>query len=249
MRTVILAGGKGTRMESDLPKVLVPLHGRPMIEHLLESIRQSNHGTPPVLVVGYDADVVRQTIGEEYTYVTQEEQLGTAHAVQVTEEELKGQSDDILVLYGDHPLVSAETINSITDAHEDSDSVLTMATTVVPDFDGWRECFYHYGRVVRDSIGRVRRIVERKDASEEEQQIKEVNPSYFCFDAAWLWQTLPAVDNDNAQNEYYLTDLLGLAIQNEEKVTTVQIDPMEAMGANTKDQLRVLENIAKTVEE
>ncbi|MBN1779401.1 MAG: NTP transferase domain-containing protein [Candidatus Buchananbacteria bacterium] len=243
LQIVILAAGKGKRMNSqELPKVLVPLRGKPMIKYLLESIKQAGISNP-VIVVGQQAERVKAELGGQYQYVFQAEQLGTGHAVAVTRDTLLNQADHIMVLYGDHPHVSAATIKSIADAHLSSNNILTMATVKVDDFFDWRQSFYDFGRIVRDVNGDLDKIVEKRDATPEQLEIKEVNPSYFCFRADWLWENLVKLKNENSQGEYYLTDLLGLAVDQNQKITTVEIEPLEALGVNTQEQLQQLENL------
>lgn len=239
--TIILAGGKGTRMDSDLPKVLVPLVNKPLISYLLEGVDQARFSTTPVIVVGYQADSVKEALGDNYTYVFQEQQLGTGHAVQVAQSELKHKAKTIMVLYGDHPFLRAETLQEIALTHVQSGEVLTIATTVVSDFNDWREGFYSFGRIIRNNEGNIDRIVEKKDASKEELEIQEVNPAYFCIDAEWLWKSLTNLRNDNAQGEYYLTDLVHMAIEEGRRIASVSIDPVEALGVNTKEQLALVE--------
>ncbi|OHA17805.1 MAG: hypothetical protein A2664_04355 [Candidatus Taylorbacteria bacterium RIFCSPHIGHO2_01_FULL_46_22b] len=243
IQLVILAAGKGKRMQSELPKALLPLAGKPLLQHLLDAVDSSKLDVPPTLVVGVGSDQVKSVAGPRYQYVFQNEQLGTGHAVKITEELLKDKATHIMVLYGDHPLVDAETINKLGEAHLKGKTPITMATVHIPDFESWREGFRDYGRVIRNTLGEIEKIVERKDASLQELLVREVNPSYFCFDANWLWENLKEIKNDNTQQEYYLTDLPSRAHKNGERITTVSIDPVAALGANTREQLTVLERI------
>jgi bifunctional UDP-N-acetylglucosamine pyrophosphorylase/glucosamine-1-phosphate N-acetyltransferase len=149
-----------------------------------------------------------------------------------------------MVLYGDHPHVSAETIRRLWDTHREAgDAVITMGTALLPDFEEWRAGFYDFGRIVRDEAGSIQRIVEKKDATEEELALLEVNPSYLCFSAEWLWKTIHRIKPNNTQGEYYLTDLIGMAIEEGKKIQTVPVPPYEALGANTMEQLMVLEGL------
>lgn len=240
-----MAGGKGTRMESgDVPKVLVPLYGRPLITHLLHSIEAVHADTNPILVIGYQADMVKKALGNGFRYAEQTEQLGTGHAVLQAQALAEAAGyEHIVVLYGDHPHVPAEVINELIETHERERATLTLMTVTVPDFEKWRSALYHYGRVMRDGRGNIQRIVEKKDATPAELEIKELNPAYFCFRADWLWRELPKLQNKNVQGEYYLTDLLEVAIQAGEKVTSFSGDPLAALGVNTKDELRQLEEV------
>ncbi len=243
IKIVILAAGLGKRMgNGDLPKALVPLKGKPMISYLLSAVAAASVDSRPVIVVGYMADTVKKVLGDNYIYVLQSEQLGTGHAVACARDSLKDYYENILVLYCDHPLVTPQTIKNLYSTHLKSGKVLTMATTTVPDFNAWRATFDNFGRVERDANGKILRIVEKKDASETQLAIKEVNPSYFCFKADWLWQNLSNLKNENVQKEYYLTDLVGLAVTQNQDIATIEIENQEALGANTVEQLNQLAN-------
>jgi bifunctional UDP-N-acetylglucosamine pyrophosphorylase / glucosamine-1-phosphate N-acetyltransferase len=239
---IILAAGHGKRMQSELPKALTPLNGKPFIVHLLHSIKESGVCDNPIIVIGQKGDQVKETLGQDYTYAVQNEQLGTGHAVMMAEDMAK-DSENILVLYADHPLISKETIQNILNSHENEDATVTMATAVVPDFDDWRQAFVSFGRFVRDENNNILKIVEVKDATDDEKDIKEVNPAYMCFKASWMWKHLHALKNENAQAEYYLTDLIAMAFDEKEKIATIAIDPKEALGVNTKEQLELIQKI------
>lgn len=238
-RVVVLAGGKGKRMPAGKPKVLIPLNGKPMMSYLLKSIASSGIDGKPVIVVGHGAEEVRQTFGPEYSYVLQESQLGTGHAVQQTEPVLKDATDTIMVLYGDHPFIRPSTIRNLDTLHRREGQMLTMMTISVPDFNEWRVPFYDFGRIVRDDKGCITRIVENKDSSPSELEIREVNPALFCFNAEWLWANLKKIKNDNAQREYYLTDLVQIAIDGGETIASMNIDPLEGIGVNTPRHLEL----------
>jgi bifunctional UDP-N-acetylglucosamine pyrophosphorylase/glucosamine-1-phosphate N-acetyltransferase len=160
---------------------------------------------------------------------------------------LQGSDDPVMVLYGDCPWVSTETLHAIYNRLQSNGAVMTMATTIVPDFNEWREGFYSFGRIMRDADneGYVSQIVEKKDATPEQLEIKEVNPAYMCFKSSWLWEHLSQLKNNNSQEEYYLTDLVKMAVDEDETIYTVQIDPREAVGINTKDQLALCEELAQ----
>lgn len=241
IQLIVLAAGKGTRMESELPKVLIPLHGRPMISHLLEHVTSVGFKKTPVIIVGYEADLVANTLGHGYQFVKQEEQRGTGHAVKCAKSLLEKDGGHVMVLYGDHPFVDAHTINLLAEKHLSENSPLTMTTVSVPDFSEWRGTFHRYGRIVRNGGGRINRIVEYKDASDNELLITEVNPSYFCFDSAWLWKHIDMIGSDNNQNEFYLTDLVGIATKSGVEIADVVIPAHTALGANTKEELATLE--------
>ncbi len=244
---VILAAGKGKRMEDmlPLPKVLYPLCGRPMIEHLLNAVTGSVIGTRPVIVIAPDVFIIREKLGGHYDYAVQESQLGTGHAVLSAKDKLKGY-DHVVVLYGDHPLITTAFLDLLVSRHLENGAVLTLGTVTVPDFNEWRSTFTSFARVLRDPAGTIERIVEAKDATDEERVIREVNPGYYIFKAARLWSVLPHLERDNAQGEYYLTDLLAVALAQEKKIETVSMqDPREGFGINTSEQLAMAETIMK----
>ena len=244
MQIVVLAAGHGKRMENnELPKVLVLFRNKPLVQYLMEAIKASGVCEKPVVVVGQKAEQVKTALGPDYIYVLQTEQRGTGHAVAAARSVLEGKVDTIMVLYGDQPLISPATIKKIAEAHVNSSSVLTMATVTVPDFNDWRQGFYDFGRVIRDKAGKITAIVEKKDATTEQLETKEVNPSYFCFKAQWLWQNLEKLSDSNTQHEYYLTDLVGLACEQGEPITTVTVEPREALGVNTPEQLEFLSKV------
>lgn len=181
-------------------------------------------------------------LGPTYRYAIQTEQLGTGHAVNSARQLAENQADHILVLYGDHPYVSAETIKNLAEMHIQSDGVLTIATVNVPNFDDWRANFFDFGRIIRNKSGQIVKIIEKKDATDVERQITEVNPAYFCFKAGWLWRHLSKIKNKNAQGEYYLTDLISIAQSQNHAINSISIEPREALGVNIAEQLATLEN-------
>ena len=244
IRVIILAGGKGNRMRSELPKVLTKLRGESMIKHLLSSVQTSGVDARPLIVVGYGKEAVMNELGDKYDYATQSEQLGTGHAVAVAERILKNKADHVVVLYGDHPFVSSETIKKLVEKHLDSGGKITMATVKLPDFEDWRNVFYaNFSRIIRDAKGNITKDVQFKDANIEEKKVTEVNPCYFCFKADWLWEKLKTLNTNNAQKEYYLTDLVKIAMQEKTKIESINIEPREALGVNSKEELEILEKM------
>ncbi len=241
-QVIILAAGHGKRMQSELPKALTPFRGKPFITRMLDAVKESGVCEHPIIVIGQKGDQVRSVVGDSYTYAIQEEQLGTGHAVMIAEHEAK-DATSILVLYSDHPLMSAQTIKNIVIKHAEENATLTMATATVPDFLEWRAGLQLFGRLVRDANNNIIKIVEYKDATETEKEILEVNPAYMCFDAHWMWEHLHMLKNNNAQGEYYLTDLVGMAFNEHKKITTISIDPKEALGVNTKEQLDLMQEL------
>lgn len=240
---IILAGGLGKRMGGDIPKVLTLLKGKPLIQYTLEAVKKSKVCERPAIVVGKMPEMVRNAVGPGYEYILQPEQLGTGHAVMVSKPHLFGKSKNVLVLYGDQPFITGEMIKKLVDIHERNNATLSMMTVTVTDFNDWREAFYGFGRVVRDKNGNLVSIVELKDCREEEKNIKEVNPSFFCFDARWLWRNIEKLNNENKQKEYYLTDLLELAKEQGKRVSSIPVDPKVAIGINTPYELAWAEKL------
>ncbi len=244
VQIVVLAAGHGKRMNnSELPKVLVTLKGRPIIVHLLDAIKLSGVCQRPVIVVGQQAEQVMSALGSDYTYIFQSEQLGTGDAVKCAQAQLQDRVENILVLYGDHPFVSPDTIKKLALAHQNGGQTLTMATVKIDDFDSWRQSFYDFGRIIRDSSGNIEQIIEKKDATPEQLNIAEVNPGYFCFKADWLWPNLANLKNDNSQHEYYLTDLVSIFTEKGGQINNVIIEPKDALGINTVEQLELLDTL------
>jgi bifunctional UDP-N-acetylglucosamine pyrophosphorylase/glucosamine-1-phosphate N-acetyltransferase len=235
-RIVILAAGKGTRMDSELPKVLVPLKGRPMIKYLMDSVVASGVDSKPLIVVSPDNKKIISENLTEYNleYVVQEKILGTGHAVMCALDQLSPETDQIIVLYGDHPFLKAESIKRFA-AHQPS--ALTVMPTRLPNFEGWYQNFYHWGRMVRGANGQVEKIVELKDASEEERLITEVNPGFMAFNREWLDKNINKLNQDNKAGEFYLTSLVNIAFDESMPVDTIIIEPNEAMGINSLDEL------------
>jgi UDP-N-acetylglucosamine diphosphorylase/glucosamine-1-phosphate N-acetyltransferase len=238
---IILAGGKGTRMKSELPKVLHEVGGMPIIKRLLETMKPLC--PTPTIIVGHKADAVRDATDHSYHYVEQKEQLGTGHAIMCAAEELKDAGHEtIIVLPGDHPLVQKQTLDNLVELQAQTGAVVTLATTIAPHFEDDYSLFTHYGRIIRGLDGTVDKIVEFKDASEEERASREVNLSYYCFDANWLWQNIHKLKNINASKEYYLTDMVKIAKDQGQIVAAYPINALtECLGINTPEQLRMVE--------
>lgn len=244
IRAVILAAGKGKRMgSSDRPKVLHTILGKPMLSYVLDAVFESGVDAKPMIVVGYMAQQVKDVCADSCDYAMQEELKGTGDAVARTRGLLEGVADHVMVLNGDQPFVTASTLRKIVDVHLASDATLTLGTSHVEDYQDWRKPFADFGRIVRDAQGQVASIVEVKDADPAQLAVREVNPSLYCFKAAWLWKSLETLTNVNAQGEYYLTDLLAAAIASGERVVTVPVPPAEALGINTLEQLAIAEKM------
>lgn len=240
-RFIILAAGKGTRMKQDLPKVLTPIGGKPILQHLYESVTASQLDGVPVVVIGPDQPEMCADWGGVCDYIIQHEQLGTAHAVNACRDAVT-DADAIIVLYGDHPFISASTLQRLGELHETHKSVLSMMTTTVPSFDEW-PIYYHWGRIIRDKYDHIIAIREYKDAMESEVAITEVNPALYCFDTKWLWNNIGQIKNFNAKGEYYLTDLVELAVAQGNEIATLSIPPEEAVGINTQDERVIAEKL------
>ena len=241
MHVIILAAGKGTRMNLEVPKVLAPLQGRPMIAYVLDAVLDAQIDPHPIVVVGYQAEAVQAALSQyPAQFVFQREQKGTGHAVAVCEA-IVDQTQPVMVLCGDHPLVSAATVGELADEHDSAGAAITMATYTVPDFNVYDGAFGSFGRIIRDQAGRVSAIREYKDESEAERGIHEVNPAYYVFSGPWLWKNIKRLGTNNAQSEYYLTDLVAMAIADGERVKTVAgTDLREAVGINTQEQLSLV---------
>ncbi|MGQ9424794.1 bifunctional UDP-N-acetylglucosamine diphosphorylase/glucosamine-1-phosphate N-acetyltransferase GlmU [Gilvimarinus sp. F26214L] len=235
LNVVVLAAGKGTRMKSRLPKVLHPVGGRPLLQHVLDTARQLEIRPPINTIIGHGAEQIEAALtAPEVRFVLQAEQLGTGHAVQQALPYVQAE-DTVLILYGDVPLTRAATIQRLTRCvSEDSLGLLTLH---LEDPAG-------YGRIVRDEQGRVVAIVEQKDASTEQKSINEVNTGILAVRGAHLQRWLPELSNDNAQGEYYLTDIIALASRDGVRVNTEQPEKeWEVLGINNRAQQAELERI------
>jgi bifunctional UDP-N-acetylglucosamine pyrophosphorylase/glucosamine-1-phosphate N-acetyltransferase len=242
-QVLILAAGRGVRMDSAAPKVLAPIAGRPMIRHLLDAVEASGVCREPAVVIGHKADDVRAALGPHYRYIEQIKQLGTGHAVRMCREALGNDVEYLLVLYGDHPFIAARTIRKLAAEHAAAKTAITMMTTRVEDFEDWRSPFLDFGRILRDSNGNVCAVIEKKDATDAVLQVREVNPGLFCFTTSWLWGNIHRLENRNKAHEYYLPDLIPLAIRDGQHIHTLSVDPLESIGINTPEQLRLAERI------
>lgn len=226
---VLLAAGHGTRMKSDLPKVLHDIVGKPMVFYGLEAARQASTETP-VLVVGYRAEAVKTVVGSASEYVLQEKQLGTGHAVMQAEALLKGKTDYVIVTYADMPLLRVETLQRLVKAQQSNDGPITLLTVIAPDPRG-------FGRIVRQADGTVAAIVEEAAATPQQLKINELNVGAYCFSAAWLWDALQRIPLSK-KGEYYLTDTVEVAVQDGLPVQAIVLDDMiETIGINTRVHL------------
>lgn len=235
---VILAAGQGTRMKSKLYKVLHPVCGKPMVQHVVDQI-SSLQMKQMVAVVGHGAEKVQEQLGDHIQYVLQEEQLGTAHAVMQAEEVLANEEGVTLVVCGDTPLITSETMEKLIAEHESLGAKATILTAQPDDPTG-------YGRIIRNSEGTVERNVEHKDASEEERRVTEINTGTYCFDNKALFEALKKVSNDNVQGEYYLPDVIEILKKAGEVVAAYQTpDFNETLGVNDRVALSKAESFMK----
>jgi bifunctional UDP-N-acetylglucosamine pyrophosphorylase/glucosamine-1-phosphate N-acetyltransferase len=231
--SIILAAGEGTRMRSKHPKVLHPVAGKPMVWHALKAVG-SMVDLPPILVVGFRAKDVMDAIGDGAEYVFQDEQLGTGHAVACAQSALEGEADTVLVTFADMPLLRKESIEGMVALHKKSRSPVTITSYIGDAARG-------FGRVIRDVDGHVTAIVEQADATPEQLAIREYNLSAYCFDAKWLWGALARIPM-SPKGEYYLTDVVGLAVKDAYQVESYVVeDPAEAIGPNNRVHLAAAE--------
>lgn len=238
LAAIILAAGKGTRMKSALPKVLHKVGGKPMLGHVLDAV-QGAGAEKTVVVAGYGAEMVAEYVGERATVVYQEQQLGTAHALMQAAHVLSTFPGHVLVVCGDTPLIKAQTLSVLAKHHLARKASATVLTAVMDDPTG-------YGRVIRDSQGQVKRIVEQKDGSPEELAVQEINTGFYCFAVSGLFEALNQISSANAQGEYYLTDIIEI-YNRQNKVTSAQVcdDPHEVLGINNRKQLAQAESLMR----
>lgn len=240
LAAIILAAGKGSRMNSDLAKVLHEAGDAPMIHWVVDACRQAGCARV-ILVVGHQREAVMELYkGEDdVRFAVQEEQLGTGHATLCAAPALEGFEGDTLVLAGDGPLIRGETLRTLADLHRSSGAACTMATTTVSDPTG-------YGRIVRDSEGRFQRIVEQRDLEPGQGTISEVNPSIFCFDAGRLFDALGRVGRSGSSGEYYLTHVPEMLLREGERVELLADLPAdEAESVNTPEQLAAVDRVLR----
>jgi len=238
---VVLAAGKGTRMgQADMPKVLVMLKNKPLILHVLEQVEKINQLAKPLVIVGYKHMQVRSVLGDGFMYALQEQQMGTGHALMCAEGQVVG--DNILVLYGDMPFISAESLKKLMRLHHEQQSNISMFTTTVNNFAEFPS-LHKFGRIIRDTYGNILKITEYKDASAEERTIREVNPGIYMFNSTWVFNNIHTIQNKNAQGEYYLTDMVEVAIALGENICSLAIPPSEVIGINSPEELLAAEKL------
>ena len=229
---IILAAGEGTRMKSELPKVAHEVCGRPMLAYVLDACRGAEVSRI-IVVYGHRKEVLEQAFAgeDDLIWVEQAERKGTGHAVMMCEQALDGHEGNVAVVAGDMPLVRPETMKLLFEKHEQSAAAVTLGTTVLDEPTG-------YGRIRRDERGELRGIVEHADCTPEQLAIREVNPSYYCFDRELLQFALQRIDCDNAKGEYYITDALHVLIQAGHRAVALEaLRPEEATGINSRGDL------------
>lgn len=236
-RAVILAAGQGTRMKSDTSKVLHEVFGKPMVYYPMQAAKEI--GAEEIcLIVGHKAEEVKKAIGSDVTYAMQEEQLGTGHAVMQAIDFIP-EEGEVIILYGDTPLITGATLEEMMNFHRSNQNAATVLSAVVEDSTG-------YGRIVRDAEGKFLKIVEQKDATDEEKQIKEINGGMYVFDAGLLKFALSKLTNNNMQKEYYLTDTVEILLAQGHKVDATPVTEIEdILGVNSREQLAELTAIMK----
>ncbi|MCM3125886.1 MULTISPECIES: bifunctional UDP-N-acetylglucosamine diphosphorylase/glucosamine-1-phosphate N-acetyltransferase GlmU [Bacillaceae] len=235
---IILAAGQGTRMKSKLYKVLHPVCGKPMVQHVIDQVKSLDINEI-VTIVGHGAEKVKEQLGEDSQYALQAEQLGTAHAVQQASEMLADREGVTIVVCGDTPLIKGETMEALFKHHEETRAKATILTARAEDPTG-------YGRIVRNAEGFVEKIVEHKDANEQERTINEINTGTYCFDNKMLFEAIQNVSNDNVQGEYYLPDVIEILKNQGETVSAYVTDNFaETLGVNDRVALAEAERTMK----
>ncbi|MFW6264624.1 MAG: bifunctional UDP-N-acetylglucosamine diphosphorylase/glucosamine-1-phosphate N-acetyltransferase GlmU [Bacillota bacterium] len=237
--SVILAAGKGTRMKSDTIKVLHNVAGKTMLQHVVDNVE--DFSSELAIVIGYQGEKVKKSIvsNKDINFCLQKEQLGTAHAVLQAKEQIEKHDGMVLILFGDTPLLTEKSLKKILETHQEENAGCTLLTALMDDSTG-------YGRIIRDDYNKVVAIVEEKDASPEEKNIKEINTGVCCFDSKLLLEALENIDNNNAQGEYYLTDAIAYLSQNGKKVQPLIIkDNREIIGINDRINLAKAETIIR----
>ncbi len=229
---IILAAGKGTRMKSELAKVLHPVLDKPMLCYPVECARAVG-SERIVVVVGHQAEAIREKMaGEGLRFADQKEQLGTGHAVLIAREHFRDFNGKVLILCGDVPLLRPETVQALQEHHRAENAVVTVLTTILDNP-------YGYGRIIKAKGGNILKIVEERDASPAEKEVREINTGIYCVESGFLFDAVGRIGNRNAQREYYLTDIVGIAVEGGRTVRAfIAPDSNEVMGINTPEDLQ-----------
>ncbi len=238
--TIILAAGKGTRMKSDLAKVLHPISGVPMLSYTIAAARAAG-SKRIVAVIGHQAKLIRELFqDQDLIFVEQKELLGTGHAVLQAKKAFRGKNENIIILCGDVPLIRPETLRALYGKREQDHAAVVVLTAIVDNPTG-------YGRVLKAADGQVARIVEEKDAAAEEKRVREINTGIYCVESRFLFTAVARLENKNTQHEYYLTDIIEIACKDGIRATSLTVsDPREVMGINTPEELQQAETIIES---
>lgn len=231
-------------MRSELPKVLHKVQGQALLSRALDSLAPICK--KPTVVVGYKAEEIQLAIGPRCNYALQAAQLGTGDAVRSARELVEHDSaENIVVVSGDHALINPDTIQRLVESHRKNNAAISLVSLEVSNFDsGIYQIFRSFGRIVRDLAGTITGIREYKDASSEEREIREVNLGYYCFNAKWLWSNIDKLQPNNSQGEYYLTDLVGIAVNQEKIINSLIVsNPLEGLGINSPEDLVLAESV------
>lgn len=224
---IILAAGKGTRMNSELPKVLHKVNDIPMVTRCFNSLKEAG-AEKIVVVVGYKKELIEEELGDAVSYVTQDKQLGTGHAVQCAKDEISDYDGKVVIIYGDNPLLSSHTIKNMVISCADGEAAGSLLTITLENPPA-------AGRIIRDSEGLFQEIIEEPDCTDEQKKIKEINCGTYCIDGQDLIKALAELKSDNKQNEYYLTDVLGILKEGGKRINVVVSDDIfEIIGVNTQ---------------
>lgn len=241
IKTVILAAGKGKRMGASMPKPLVSILGKPMVEHLVETVSSLQDMSKPIVVISPSGEpLFREVLGDRVEYAVQQEALGTGDAVKASRGAW-GEAQGIMVLYADHPFLPKQVLHELVEAFLAEPKAIHMLTATVPAFEGEYAPFISWAKIIRDEKGVVLGIREKKDASAEEVNILEVNPGMYIFPANWLATSLDAITNENANGEYYLTDVIRMAVEQGIPLLSTVTDALAVIGVNTQEDLVIAE--------
>jgi bifunctional UDP-N-acetylglucosamine pyrophosphorylase/glucosamine-1-phosphate N-acetyltransferase/UDP-N-acetylglucosamine pyrophosphorylase len=237
---IVLAAGKGTRMKSELPKVLCEADGRPLVDYVIDALKSAGVAKM-VVVVGYKAELVKEKLGgnSDIEFALQSEQLGTGHAVMMCKEQIANHNGPVVVVAGDSPMMQASSIKALLDDFASTSPACILGTLIHENPEG-------LGRIVRDAEGNFTGIVEHKDATDEQRKIDEVNMSTYVFDCQKMLGSLDSITADNNQKEYYITDIPGIMLGNNEDVRALPVlKPIEALSVNTVEHLADVEKAMK----
>lgn len=225
-------------MRSDIAKPLHLVGEKTVLERVIETVKPLNNH--PIIVIGHQGEAIKSRLGKNYRWVWQAEQQGTGHAVMSVKYAMNISSlrDNIIILPSDHPLITTNTLRKLLNSHVASDAAVSLCTITVPNFNDGYVSFADHGRIKRSKDGKIQGIIEVKDATEEEKEIKEVNAGFYCFNTQWLFNKIAKLKSANNQNEFYLTDMIALAVHEDATINSQNIENVqEGLGFNTPEQL------------